>query len=340
MSQRLQYIILLIILINGLGVGQKYALVGDTSRFLCRSDSLEHLFKLHYINNHSIDTILELEYWYDNGRYEQEVSAFIWQSGGDTKIKAIYGCDEVKVTDIVAYPNQSVFTEFLEDSLYNTDSYLSSGWSHEFGYSFDFKSGSTRRTGYVRDSRRGENNFENESDSIKAEKRQQADQNKLVRWLNLIDDIIRHDSAVLFDNNTDHRIENTIVEADCDKLLKAATAGPSNEIKLPKKSPSSLSESLEILMAFTTEESRAWIRCLPDGSFSTYVHHSLGRYLRNRWNLWGQSRLAKYMNELGIHHPDDMSSIILDSFQRRLKGQDIDLEGQIRFYQDFWKEKD
>ena len=66
-------------------------------------------------------------------------------------------------------------------------------------------------------------------------------------------------------------------------------------------------------------------------------HHSIGRWIRNNWGLWSESRLAKYFNSIGIHHPDDMSGIILDSFYRHLNGKDIRLEEQVKYYQDYWK---
>ena len=66
-------------------------------------------------------------------------------------------------------------------------------------------------------------------------------------------------------------------------------------------------------------------------------HFGLGMWMRNNWGLWSGSRLAQYFNQIGIQHPDDMSGIILDSYWRKLHGKPIDLEGQVRYYQDYWK---
>lgn len=63
-------------------------------------------------------------------------------------------------------------------------------------------------------------------------------------------------------------------------------------------------------------------------------HHSLGMFLRNNWGLWKESSLSKWFNEKGIHHPDDMSGIIFDSFWRHLNNKPIKLEEQIKFYKD------
>jgi peroxiredoxin len=66
-------------------------------------------------------------------------------------------------------------------------------------------------------------------------------------------------------------------------------------------------------------------------------HHGLGTWLRNNWGLWAGSRLAQYFRQLGIHHPDDMSGIILTSFWRQLHGQEIRLTEQVNYYKEHWR---
>jgi hypothetical protein len=71
---------------------------------------------------------------------------------------------------------------------------------------------------------------------------------------------------------------------------------------------------------------------------STIKYHlNLGMWIRNSWGLWGNSRLAVYFNSMGIHHPDDMSMIILDSFHRHLNGRPVRLKEQTGFYKNFWE---
>jgi hypothetical protein len=50
-----------------------------------------------------------------------------------------------------------------------------------------------------------------------------------------------------------------------------------------------------------------------------------------------EDTLPGYFNNMGIKHPDDMSSIILTSYHRHKNGKDIKLEEQIKVYQYFWK---
>lgn len=71
---------------------------------------------------------------------------------------------------------------------------------------------------------------------------------------------------------------------------------------------------------------------------STEMHFGLGMSLRNAWELWTGSRLSEYFNGLGIYHPDDMSSIILDSYISHVRELPIRLEEQVEFYIEYWRE--
>lgn len=66
------------------------------------------------------------------------------------------------------------------------------------------------------------------------------------------------------------------------------------------------------------------------------LHHTIGGRLRNELQLWHDSVIAKWFQSLGIHHSDDMSSIILKSFHRKLNDEPINLEEQVQHYKDWW----
>lgn len=70
------------------------------------------------------------------------------------------------------------------------------------------------------------------------------------------------------------------------------------------------------------------------------LHHGLGRWIRNNWGLWTEGPLKDYFNQLGLHHPDDMSGVIILSYWRHLRGEPLQLEEQIKEYQDFWKKSE
>lgn len=71
----------------------------------------------------------------------------------------------------------------------------------------------------------------------------------------------------------------------------------------------------------------------------TYMyHHGLGRWIRNNWGLWKQEGpLYDWLVQLGLHHADDMSCVLLKSFWRHLHDKPLDIEGQVKYYQDYWE---
>jgi len=59
-------------------------------------------------------------------------------------------------------------------------------------------------------------------------------------------------------------------------------------------------------------------------------HMGLGRWMRNNWELWGGSRLQVYFHNRKIFHPDEMSSIILESYAKYLNGETFDSDEIIQ----------
>jgi len=60
-----------------------------------------------------------------------------------------------------------------------------------------------------------------------------------------------------------------------------------------------------------------------NGSFELVgeFHMGLGRWMRNAWGLWSGSRLQVYFHDRQIFHPDEISSIIIESYARHLNGE-------------------
>jgi len=100
--------------------------------------------------------------------------------------------------------------------------------------------------------------------------------------------------------------------------------------------PKDLEDSIDTLIEMLLDEDYLAFKNGTEKEMSKQ-HHFLGRRLRNDWGLWRKSRLAKWFNEKGIHHADDMSGIILTSFWREINSELIKLDEQIKHYQDFWE---
>jgi hypothetical protein len=101
--------------------------------------------------------------------------------------------------------------------------------------------------------------------------------------------------------------------------------------------PKNLDECFSELKKILTPEEVAKFKNEEEKKAVSSAHLGLGMWMRNNWGLWSGSVLKNYFNQMGIFHPDDMSSIILTSFHRKLNNKDIQLEEQIKFYQDYWE---
>ena len=102
--------------------------------------------------------------------------------------------------------------------------------------------------------------------------------------------------------------------------------------------PSNLNESVEFLDCKWSDSLKMEFKLKPEKEAVFELHHGYGMYMRNGWELWkGNNELSQSFHEIGISHPDDISSIILTSFHRKLNNKDFELEKQVQFYKDFWK---
>lgn len=82
--------------------------------------------------------------------------------------------------------------------------------------------------------------------------------------------------------------------------------------------PKTLEEAIIELDKELSSDDKSFL--LENGSLS--VHHSLGRWIRNNWGLWGDpesSELKKSLLEQGLEHPDDMSNYIIEEYITHLK---------------------
>jgi hypothetical protein len=106
---------------------------------------------------------------------------------------------------------------------------------------------------------------------------------------------------------------------------------------------SEIPKNLEQAIEFLTNEDNinyAKEECKDEDDFVTSLHFGVGMNLRNNWGLWTGSELQTWFKEKGIHHADDMSSIIFTSFYRTIMNKPIDLDEQIKYYRDYWEKTD
>src|ERR1043165_5754617 len=115
-------------------------------------------------------------------------------------------------------------------------------------------------------------------------------------------------------------------------LLSVAAWGQTNSKSDLKYKPKTLDEAVLQLEKTHHDTTKQKIRAMTEDQFIGNSHMGLGMWVRNNWGLWAGGELSKYFKSIGIFHPDDMSGIILTSFYRQLKGQDRQLEKQVKYY--------
>lgn len=64
---------------------------------------------------------------------------------------------------------------------------------------------------------------------------------------------------------------------------------------------------------------------------------SLGRWMTHNWGLYEGSRLSKYMQDMGVHHPDDMVRFFMIAYHRNLNRKPLEIKELLQQIQE--KEK-
>ncbi|BDD00507.1 DUF6794 domain-containing protein [Persicobacter psychrovividus] len=102
--------------------------------------------------------------------------------------------------------------------------------------------------------------------------------------------------------------------------------------------PTDLDDALNYLDCKWSDSDKEEFKSKPENDAVVELHFGTGMGIRNSWGLWkGDSGISKYFRDLGINHPDDMSSIILTSFHRYLNKQDVKIDEQVKYYIAYWK---
>ena len=102
--------------------------------------------------------------------------------------------------------------------------------------------------------------------------------------------------------------------------------------------PKNLNDAISELDKNINDSSKIVIRKMSEEDFLSESHFGRGKAIRNNWNLWSKSRLRRYFKIKGISHPDDMSSIILTSFYRKLNNQEVKINEQINDCKRYYRE--
>lgn len=94
--------------------------------------------------------------------------------------------------------------------------------------------------------------------------------------------------------------------------------------------PVDLPDCMRQLDSILTPENKELIRSLEEKDFLAKTHLALGMWIRNNWGLWSGARLATYFDEQGIHHPDDMTGVILRCYYHYIRDEKVNYQKMLQ----------
>lgn len=77
-------------------------------------------------------------------------------------------------------------------------------------------------------------------------------------------------------------------------------------------------------------KSKAKFSEVTEDEAATKLFFSLGRWMTHNWSLYEGSRLSKYMQDMGIHHPDDMVRFFIIIYHRSLIKQPLEVQALVK----------
>lgn len=102
--------------------------------------------------------------------------------------------------------------------------------------------------------------------------------------------------------------------------------------------PPTLEEAVELILLNLNKEEKEAL----SGPDARLLHHGPGTAMRNGWNLWGvrpdaPKTLHEHFKErFQLGCADDMSGMIMHAVTARLKGEELDLNAEVKRYHDHW----
>lgn len=105
--------------------------------------------------------------------------------------------------------------------------------------------------------------------------------------------------------------------------------------------PKNINECFTVMDEIFSEsqEDFDWFKSSTEDEAVSGMHSGMGRWIRNTWGLWSKDTdLYQVLNNMGLWHADDMSSLIFTSYHRKINGKELNLKEQIQNFIDYWKD--
>ncbi len=98
--------------------------------------------------------------------------------------------------------------------------------------------------------------------------------------------------------------------------------------------PMDLNDAFKELQDNASEQAIDRFRNAPGDDLSNKLFFGLGRWMKSNWQFYEGSRFSHYLRELGLSHPDDMVTFVIESFHLHLNEDDLRIEERIEELRD------
>lgn len=102
--------------------------------------------------------------------------------------------------------------------------------------------------------------------------------------------------------------------------------------------PKNLSDAIDYMGYSWNENDKISFKVKDESLAVSELHFNYGMFIRNSWLRHGNPELKSFFYKNGIYSFDDMSSIILTSFHRKLNKKNLVLKKQFKFFIKYSKE--
>ena len=113
-----------------------------------------------------------------------------------------------------------------------------------------------------------------------------------------------------------------------------------DELTVPKKKVKSITETPKQYEGYQPNDFDEAVNYLVNQKYNTGDHFGSGMALRNDWGLWyNETPLAKWFTGKRLYHGDDRSGLLSKAVEAKIKGENFDLDSEIKFYQEWWEKQ-
>ena len=98
--------------------------------------------------------------------------------------------------------------------------------------------------------------------------------------------------------------------------------------------PKDLGEVFVQFNKLTDEDSRSKFKAMSEEDARHKLHFSLGRWIIRNWGFYGGSRLTKYLNDIGLYEPDDMTRFLIITYHRELNAKPLQVKELVAEFQE------